>query len=387
MIIPRFRLSQDPSTVHIHILIKYAKIKDIDIEVQESTFWFYLKPYHLNLTFPGKLKSDAREKLTYDVSRSEIEVTLGKETPGEHFPDLDLIAKLLQPASNPTTKHTNIEELSEGGLQEDSVLQSGYGFNRKEKGLFNNRVDEMNDLFDIDPENTDSSARKIITENLENSDWSLDRYFEDLDAEVQLFDFFELFREYIPSITERMEDLSLSDLVKLSNKSVILSAELVCSTFLMTVDLVFSFCYEMTAIGEITCETAATINKLSPTLCCMIEFENVSDLCRKCFRRCLAYGFIRNLEVVMQAWEHMKAVFREGRGCVVRVLLKIKHVFERAEPKYLLNRLFVDDLIVWVQKTEKYEEFLSELYETPASTIEQLGLNFSFNIEETNNTT
>lgn len=131
----------------------------MDIEVNGSVFKFNLKPYFLRcvkhpyyslysslcpfllsfyqhvilskgyplinvfdtdlyrLTFPGNIVEDERSKASYDVGAGELTVVLAKETPGEHFPDLDMLTKLLVRTSDPSEKQARkplIEVISSG---------------------------------------------------------------------------------------------------------------------------------------------------------------------------------------------------------------------------------------------------------------------------------
>jgi len=83
------------------------------------------------LTFPGNVLEDERSKATYDVGSGELTVILAKETPGEHFPDLDMLTKLLVRKGDITDikqiKRPLIEVLSSGETLE--------GTRQVEKGI------------------------------------------------------------------------------------------------------------------------------------------------------------------------------------------------------------------------------------------------------------
>ena len=168
MITPRFFVQQDEEFIHINIFIKYAKITNIEIEITENTFWFYLKPYHLKLSLPGQIKSDSKEKLVYDIESGKMIISVVKLNKGEFFADLDLITKLLQPKQK-GFGGVLIEPVN-SEIQEDNVLAVGYGFNRKEKGLFTSRQEEAIELFDIDPENCDHEYKLLCSASEEDKD-------------------------------------------------------------------------------------------------------------------------------------------------------------------------------------------------------------------------
>lgn len=375
MIAPRFYLGQDETQVHVHIFIKYAKVSEVEIEIQENRFWFYLKPYHLKLSLPGKLVSDSPGDLQYDIDKGEIIISVKKLVQGEEFQDLDLISKLLE--SKKSKKGTFlIEEIGEAVLQNDEFLGTGYGFNRKENSFFANRLEEMHELFDINPDEIPIDQRISASITMENRDWDLDRYFEDLDHEVSNIKFERLYKKFLPSLLERMEDLSLDTLVRLGNRSLLVHPQLVQTMMIQVTDLIFSFCFEMRSMEELTCESASNINKISPTLACLVEFTMISDMIKACFRRILIYSLYRNYLIAERAWADVIGLFREGKAAVVRVLIQLKMQFDKSEPRYLLNRLFVEDFIIWVQKCEEFQDFSNQLTSAHIPSIEELDLNF-----------
>ncbi|CAG8696071.1 4465_t:CDS:2, partial [Funneliformis mosseae] len=99
MITPVFTITQDPNLVIIVIKTPYIKVSDIELYCEGSDFTFYAKPYYLRLHFPGNLVDDDRVNASYDIAAGEMNIKIPKETPGEEFPDLDLLTKLLAPKS------------------------------------------------------------------------------------------------------------------------------------------------------------------------------------------------------------------------------------------------------------------------------------------------
>ena len=178
-----------------------------------------------------------------------------------------------------------------------------------------------------------------------------------------------------------MEDLSLDTLIKIGNKSLIVTSQLIQTLFIQITDLVFSFCYEMRTMGELTCESATIINKTSPTLSCLLQFNHISELVIKCCRRFLVYGLCRNFDIAKLAWDDTVHAFSEGKGCIIRVLINIKQIFDKSEPRYLLNRIFIDDFIIWIQKTEEFDDFVNKVKTFVFPSIENLNLNFSFTLD------
>jgi protein SHQ1 len=55
----------------------------------------HINPYFLRINFPHAVLEDDQSSATYDPSSGYLTLTLTKETKGQDFPDLDLLAKLL----------------------------------------------------------------------------------------------------------------------------------------------------------------------------------------------------------------------------------------------------------------------------------------------------
>lgn len=97
----------------------------------------YLYMYD-RLYLPGSVVEDDDSKASYDPSSGQFTVTVSKETKGEHFPDLDLLTKLLArkgETSRDTTappKKPLIEVLSSESNETTSAptaeLQDGKGW-------------------------------------------------------------------------------------------------------------------------------------------------------------------------------------------------------------------------------------------------------------------
>lgn len=389
MITPRFRLSQDDDFLYISIRVPYVKISDMETLIDGAHFQFYLKPYNLDLNFKQRLIEDGRESATYDVDKGEVLCKVPKETPKEYFEELDMIAQLLNP-KKPKQEPPKIESLDESEIskvqEELRHTVDYYGFNRTYRKFFKNLDEEKHEICDIDPDSYPVPMRTEMKESIEQEDFDVDRYLEDMDdegaAEVMRLNFESLFRPYLPTLEEMMSDLNLDALIRLGNRSLLLNMNLEYRMLLQLLDIVMSFCYDFrTMKGDHTCESAWDINKLSASLSCMVEFEEISEVVRSIFRRVLIYPIYRNYDLALLCLGDTKHIFSQGKQAILRVLLSVKTQFERSEPRYLLNRLFIDDMIIWLQNLEisSFREFQRELDSTQPISIENLGL--KFNIE------
>lgn len=69
----------------------------MEINVDGTLFSVHINPYFLRLHLPSNVIEDDDSSAKYDPGTGYLIVTLTKETKGEDFPDLDLLAKLLVP--------------------------------------------------------------------------------------------------------------------------------------------------------------------------------------------------------------------------------------------------------------------------------------------------
>lgn len=161
MITPSFRITQDEDFVNIIIKCPYIKAQNVEFFVDGTEFKFYIKPYYLRLNLPGKIVEDGREKATYNIKTSEVNVRIPKETPGEFFEDLSLLTNLMAKSKKEEGKKNPLIEVlnSEGTLENqprlsendeidwdlpqelpktennDLLINSHYGFDNKYTGM------------------------------------------------------------------------------------------------------------------------------------------------------------------------------------------------------------------------------------------------------------
>ena len=62
-------------------------------------------------------------------------------------------------------------------------------------------------------------------------------------------------------------------------------------------------------------------------------------------------------------WSDVNKILRLGIKNTLRCLLSVRKIFEVADqsPYYLLNRLYIDDYCVWMQKPDVSDDLLKEL--------------------------
>ncbi|KAJ1745226.1 hypothetical protein LPJ58_006269, partial [Coemansia sp. RSA 1591] len=127
MILPKFSVRQDKDRVYVTIHVAHVRTTSIELDIDGDQLKFSASPYYLRLTFPGKVVEDEDSNAKFDAGTGDILVTLSKQTPGEHFENLDLLTSLLATRREQANVATNaarplIEEIgtvdNSGGIDE-----------------------------------------------------------------------------------------------------------------------------------------------------------------------------------------------------------------------------------------------------------------------------
>lgn len=218
MITPSFTISQDDDFIYIRVKISHVRFsaKAIEMAVDDTRFVFSMPPYYLRLRLPYACIDDERSNATYDASDEAVSIKLPKAVPGQHFPDLDLTAKLLSrapPKTAPLIEEVGTDtttdqpsdlqvinkataELAEEAaafnweieqdapkelLGESTNQENGaivlepfkYGFCNQYTDIVGVSVANGNDINDLnDPEHTSLNDR--VTERISKENWKFD---------------------------------------------------------------------------------------------------------------------------------------------------------------------------------------------------------------------
>jgi protein SHQ1 len=93
----------------------------VEIHVDETLLTVHVNPYFLRLNFSNRLVEDDECCAKYDPGSGYLTVNLTKETKGEVFKDLDLLAKLLAPRPTEVLHQPTIEVVSKGDVADDEA--------------------------------------------------------------------------------------------------------------------------------------------------------------------------------------------------------------------------------------------------------------------------
>ena len=198
-ITPRFTVDQTDDEVLVKINVPYVRVSQAEVVASSHDFTFYCKPYFLKLTFPHEVVEDDRCRAVYDpdIEHGLITAHLPKLVPGQHFPDLDMVSKLLQNRITKDKKDMSpplIEVLGEttnddtdeaepsaesGGVMSLNIARM-YGFNNLYSKVLGNLRDELIGVVSLaTPDSCAMSNRRSARMQAEEQMFDADRYLAD----------------------------------------------------------------------------------------------------------------------------------------------------------------------------------------------------------------
>jgi len=401
---PTFSITQDEAFVRVKIRVPYVRVSGAEMICDGHDFSFYCHPYLLKLTFPRELDGDDEErcKAVYnpDEDNGTIVAHLPKKTSGEDFPDLDLTTLLLQRRKErdfgSTSGIPSIEVLGslssaaqngeDGDEKEEeeavgaelNLLRQGrprYGFQRKYTQLFQSFREELVEMLELpEPDKTQASKRREQRRVAEEAKFSPDRYLSDYfeaesDPMYQEAMSFEPFwsvewksrprgvgaaeAEVSQTVFSPAEAEALA---ALPNREYLVArgSEAERRELLSVADVLYALCFETRCTaGDLTVESAHNVTRLSALLSWLDDYCEPEDcamtVITNACRRSLVYPYLRSWKLCRKVLADVAKVLFLGKRCVLRCLLQARSLFEHTDSHYMLNKLFLDDMCVWIQ--------------------------------------
>lgn len=407
MLTPSFNVSQTENWISLTLRVPYVKISEADVYFEGNCFKFHCKPYFLHLQLPGKLADNGHAKSSYNVETGTVLVEIGKQCPGEHFPNLEMLTTLLPckhkqlPKDLGAKPHIEVVGSSGGGAPEEEEeeefdweveqsfpeggekvddggeLLSGlvpYGFAQQQRGVFLRLQEEIPSIVDCpDPDHMTAHERRVGRIADEEAAFSQDHYLADFmdndyvsilltfdppwNKELEKWRGMRAAMESDSKVDEPGPDIveftaaERDELKNLPNRTYMLDKATKRSLYLGLVDILFAFAYDFRSTeGEGTVESAWTICKLSSTLSWLEVFRGgVHEVVFCSLRRCLCYPLYRHWQLAMTVLQDLRILFRLGRRKLLQCLLAIRKILNNAEPFYILNNLYITDYTIWLQ--------------------------------------
>jgi protein SHQ1 len=151
---------------------------------------------------------------------------------------------------------------------------------------------------------------------------------------------------FTPDEVEQMRKLQNKDFLPFSPQEL---RQALCSIL----GIVIAYAYDQrTTQGDPTVESAWTLRILSPVLSWLDAPDHPIEALTIAMHRMLAYPYLRHLALSVTALEDAVEILRGGKRAILRSLLYVHRVLQKSEQYYLLNRLYITDMCVWVQQAE-----------------------------------
>lgn len=382
MLTPKFQLTQTETKVCITVFAPYTNISETEIYIEKNDFRFFSPPYYLRLHLPGEIMEMGATNGIYDADDGKFVLTMEKVNKGEHFPNLDLISTLLVKKTKNFPSKPNIRVLDsqeedgstdeshysqdessemdcliEQALPEERVLimKPKYGFGNQYSDVFKGFAYEVLEILDLpDPDVTPASSRTQLRLECEVKDFSDEHYLADrvyrnyIDELIAFVMVWEQYHARGTSATlcvedtERLKDFPLREYILTPNDQQAL--------YFGLIDIIAAYCYDhRTTEGDPTSESAWTINKLSATLSWFEVYATLNDALLAFMRRSLCYPLFRNYDLSVKILRDVQILLLLGKRQLLKCLLDIHQLFSQSSPRYLLNRVYIEDYCVWIQ--------------------------------------
>ena len=413
MIIPNFKCDQDGKFVYLTIKAINSRLERTEFDLNENIVIFTSPPYHLRLNLPGSvIVNEDEDNCKWNCDTNEFVLKLKKLNENEHFDGLDLVSKLLAiPTEDELRKkklnlielvdQVNVDDsnVDNSNVDEDEDLFSfkfdlnesnrsilntnfNYGFLNCYSSVIERYQDELWQLTDNrNPGELSANERRGERLKKEAADFNEEHYLFDQYENNKFIDNLRLAKSVWLDKHESFE-LSEDEVFRLKNlpkKEFKLKKDEKLIALYTLIDVLYAYCYDKRINeGDQSTESAWNISKLSSTFSWFDTFHQIDDVLQACLRRSLCYPLFRNYELSKSVLSDLIKLLNNGNLYVIKCLLEMHQLLNQyGDFKYLLNDLFVNDLLIAIQYLDKkYFTRLANLIETKLSAINKCNLDF-----------
>ncbi|KAG8684775.1 hypothetical protein FRC09_015148 [Ceratobasidium sp. 395] len=324
MITPKFSCSQDDLSVTVDLYVPSVRAADVEIHVEDTLFSIHINPYFLRLNFPHSVLEDDESSAKYDPASGTLTVRLTKETKGIHFPDLDLLAKLLAPRSAAVlgeqgrARQPLIEVLDSSGPDHDLAEQLGdkLHLDHEHAAFAKGKADFVDD----------DTIRELIEWRLEAGDPPNEPF----------------------TFTEE-ENMTM---LRLPRREYLLSPAQIHELNVTLCNILFAALYDIrTTQNDPTPESAWTICSLVPAFSALDPCPAPGSLhsaLRTSYRRTLAFPLYRSFALCQRIQQDVADVLSCGTRTVTRLMLRIKKILDGHDVYYVYSKIWLDDFCAWL---------------------------------------
>ncbi|CAL8076728.1 unnamed protein product [Calicophoron daubneyi] len=393
MLTPIFHLEQTEWILKVIVHAPMAKLSELEVCVEDRTFYFTSPPYFLKFEIPGEVCTE-EGSFSVEMNNGDITVNLRKNHRGL-FRDLNLITKLLNNAKADSTSSQSsyfIQELNtsapsadlhsekpnwlhptsytlsedsddECTTREDEILLTPptYGFSGSKSGLFKNESDLSYAVDLPDPDKTSPKRRSVLRMAEEKLKFSAQHYLADF-FETEAWEFAtKVSPPWIDTGSEaETEEVELTAdekhrLITLSSRRVPpASADETdeVERYLGLLDILLAYTYDFRVReGEEMTESGWNIVKLASTLSWFEVFHSLSDLMITFYRRTLTYPLVRNWRFTNTVRRDVASVLcnTHVKSWCLKCLLEVRRMLIAYPGYHVFVDLYLDDYIMWIQ--------------------------------------
>ncbi|KAE9406393.1 SHQ1-domain-containing protein [Gymnopus androsaceus JB14] len=396
MITPRFSCTQTAESVIISVYCPSVRASDVEINVDSNLFSLHINPYFLRLNFTNSLIEDDASSAKYDPSTGYLTVTLTKEIKGQEFKDLDLLAKLLAP--RPTVKEPSIEVISAESTAEDpdELVSQTQNLSLDEREILEAASNDWQLPQEIPPPgqpilstctmatftnaaytenevNELGSDAEILTP-LERRQKRIKHEDEKWDEEYYMQVVILAYRPTLPMMNTSgssfigiIRYLSDSAPFTYTDKENSMMLNLPRKEYLPTSAQTYSLILDLdyfSVFHDPTPESPWTICSLTPSFSALdsppylseprsliteLSLDDTSNALIPSYRRSLAFPLYRSFTLAEKCREDVANLLLKGKRIIFRCLLEMKDILDHHEVYYVYNKVWLDDLCVWIQ--------------------------------------
>lgn len=436
MLTPFFSVTQDDEYIFVSVKISNIRFSASAIEmvVNGDTFIFLLAPYYLRLRLPFLVVDDERSHAEFNLKDSCVDIKFPKLDRGQHFPDLDLTAKLLArkqdaaPAAKPLIEELDVTNAvaapTDSVAQEaeahdweieqavpEHLLGQQYGFNNTFNQIVGISTSNGNDINELgDPESAAANDRvleRLIKENIKfdpeyyAADYIMEKHPSPDDdksfsgmlawkspATKQFVAWYKKQQAVPESERETVMPVEFTKdeqekMLQLPRKSYLVDDWHRPQLLALVVSLLFAHHYDLRENeGERNIESAWTVGKLVPQFAFLdAQLHIASDVSGSILkagivagvRRALSYPFHRNYKVLLKVWDDVYYTLRGGKRMVLRALLDVKELFRFHDVYYVYDKIWLEDLCLWLISDHVSEGAVRQLAHDVKKETSQLG--------------
>lgn len=232
-----------------------------------------------------------------------------------------------------------------------------YGFAQTKSNVFSRLSEEYQLVIDLpDPDNNreDRTKQRTVDESKKfDDDHYLADYFDDSETIESTI------LSYTPNYDEQENseytDAEIDILKNMPKRTYLLDKQEKFYAFSGLIDILFAYCYNRRInCGEANVESGWTIAKLSSTLSWFDTFKSLQDVLVASYRRSLCFPLYRNWKLTNRVYADLVDLLKQGQKQIIKTLLNIRKSFlDKCDNRYILNDLYINDYIVWIQYVNK----------------------------------